>query len=115
LYDPAMTFRERQVTLVGPDGVATGRLAWLRRGDRDFVMSLTGPPGYAEVTGADLFAALTALRRHLEPSGWAVAVQGARHGARPSDTHPTRVQVPDSDGQPQMLADADLTSPTTAP
>ncbi|MFI5841818.1 hypothetical protein ACIA8K_19115 [Catenuloplanes sp. NPDC051500] len=102
-----MTFRERQVTLVGPDGVAPGRLAWLWRGEGDVVMSLTGPPGHAEVTGPDLFTALTALRRHLEPAGWSIAVQGARRGARPSDTHPTRVYVPDSPGHPQMLADAD--------
>ncbi len=55
-----------------------------------------GPqPGYAlrlvwtgpelSASGADAFAALTALRRQLEPSGWFVAVQGARRDTYPVD------------------------------
>ncbi len=36
-------------------------------------------------TGADAFAALTALRLQLEPSGWFVAVQGARRDTYPTD------------------------------
>ncbi|WP_033346137.1 hypothetical protein [Catenuloplanes japonicus] len=99
-----MTFRERQVTLVGPDGGAPGRLAWIRRGDRDWVVSLTGPPGHTEVTGTDLFAALTALRDRLEPHGWTVAVHGFRPGARPSGDYPTRVEV--GEQIREMLADA---------
>lgn len=102
-----MTYRERQVTLVGPNGSARGLLAWLRRAEGDYALSLTGPAGHLHVTGADLFTTLTELRRRLEPDGWAIAVQGARPGAGPSGTHPTRVRLPGDTGTPEMLAHAD--------
>ena len=43
----------------------------------------TGPELHA--SGADAFEALTALRAQLEPSGWCVAVQGARRDTYPGD------------------------------
>lgn len=45
-------------------------------------MVWAGPELHA--SGADAFEALTALRAQLEPSGWFVAVQGARRDTYPS-------------------------------
>jgi hypothetical protein len=87
---------ERPVTLVGPGGRHTGRIAWSWEGDHHRVV-LDGPTGRIEADGRDFFDALAAVRRQLEPHGWYIAVQGARRDTFPSgmlrDTGARRVYV----------------------
>lgn len=74
---------QRTVVLVRDQVRETGTLSWGRQDD-DYRVELDGPAGRLEASGRDLFDALVALRRRLEPRGWAIAVNGARRDAYPS-------------------------------
>jgi hypothetical protein len=75
------------VTLVGTRGHEEAQLRWHWTVDgprTTYALSLewSGPALRAE--GPDMFEALADLRRQLEPSGWLIAVQGARLDTFPS-------------------------------
>lgn len=73
----------RDVVVTGPSGHSRARLAWWSEGQA-YVVQADGPFGEHVGRGDDLFDALVAVRRELEPQGWFLAVQGARLDAYPS-------------------------------
>jgi hypothetical protein len=85
--DDRKALGERRVGAVREGEEASARLVWWERrtgGDYRYGVTLEGPFGTVSGEASDLFEALSDVRRQLEPSGWAVAVQGARRDTFPS-------------------------------
>lgn len=80
--------QDQAVTLVRGDDSADARLQWWKvmedNGRITYRIKLTGIGQKFDGAGPDMFEALVEIRRQLEPTGWRIAVQGARMDTYPS-------------------------------
>jgi hypothetical protein len=73
--------RRHEVQIVRGQEVFRGHVVVQLRPDRDVGVALDGPTGRIEAVDRDAFEALRRIRSILDPTGWRVAVAGARRDA----------------------------------
>jgi hypothetical protein len=81
---PPSDTEEHEVQIVRGQETSRGRITVTLQPDRDVRVVLDGPTGRLETVDRDAFEALRGIRRRLDPTGWRIAVAGARRDATSS-------------------------------
>ncbi len=81
---PPADTKQSEVQLFRGDAKFRGCITVQLLENRDVRVALDGPTGTIEVVDRDAFEAFRQIRRTLDPSGWRVAVAGARRDASSS-------------------------------